>query len=153
MRRVSLLFAVLFLGLAAMPKGATPDPPPPSELPGFYQVTGTNPEGKPYQGTLQIVQQGTLYQLRWTFAQDTHAYGFGMVAHGRLHVVIFGDEQPPTIAVYSVTKQEPLTLEGEWSLTTPDQRMSAGPFPETLTKIPHPATVGGKALPKPTHKL
>jgi len=39
--------------------------PPPPDIAGKYNVTGTNPDGAPYKGTLEIIRRGDVYQFRW----------------------------------------------------------------------------------------
>ena len=153
MKRIALLLVVFVLGLASAPAAqinAGRDNP---ELVGVYKCEGRNPDGKPYAGVVEIVNKGRLFQLRWTLESGEQTYGFGFVHDGALVVTVFGDPRgepmAPTVAVYSVAKGNPLTLDGEWAVI-----VAQGIHSEKLTKMPkdHPATAK-KPLPKPTHKL
>src|SRR5436189_1133954 len=38
---------------------------PAPDVAGKYNVTGTNPEGGVYKGTLEVITRGDVYQFRW----------------------------------------------------------------------------------------
>ena len=48
-----------------------------ANIAGKYNVTGTNPNGTGYRGTLQIIPHGDVYQFRWT--AGTQYDGVGVV--------------------------------------------------------------------------
>ena len=66
-----------------------------TDLTGSYTVTGTNPSGTTYTGSLQIspskgtVANGTAYQLAWKFGSDTSA-GLGVLYNSNTFAVTFG---------------------------------------------------------------
>lgn len=39
---------------------------PAPDIGGKYDITGTNPDGGAYKGTLQVITRGDVYQFRWT---------------------------------------------------------------------------------------
>lgn len=151
LQRFALLLVVVCCGLVAKPQ-AQINPGNEPELIGHYTVAGANPDGKPYTGTLEIRKRDQHFQVRWELESGEVSYGFGFVHEGHLMLTIFSDPQSgqqmaPTLAVYSVSKPDPLTLEGRWAVIA-----APGIHEETLVKVTpgHPAK---KPLPKPTHRL
>lgn len=132
MRYLLTIGILLFAWPAAAQINASAEP----ELTGTYHCEGKNPVGKPYEGTVEIVMQGPIAQLRWTFPNDDeHSYGIGFIDNGKLIVSVFGPTTAPTVAIYAVSTSAPLTLSGTWATMI-------GPalYEETLTKLPagHP---------------
>lgn len=64
----------------------TPAPPP--DIAGKYNVTGSNPDGGAYKGTLEIIPHGDVYQFRWN--AGTQYDGIG-VANGTVVAVAFAN--------------------------------------------------------------
>ncbi len=77
-------------------------------LSGLYHVTGTNPDGRPYQGTLTIESRGEVYTLLWEIG-STSIEGVGLLKGDTLSA---GWECG--VVVYSVLEDG--SLEGVWAL-------------------------------------
>jgi hypothetical protein len=63
-------------------------PATPPDIAGKYNVTGANPNGSPYRGTLEIIAHGDVYQFRWN--AGTQYDGIG-VANGSVVAVAFAN--------------------------------------------------------------
>lgn len=79
-----------------------------SDLDGEYDITGKNPEGKEYKGTLKVKRDGPGYSFAWN--AGTSFEGFGVRA-GELVAVGFGGKQCSFVG-YDVKADG--TLEGKW---------------------------------------
>ncbi len=79
-----------------------------SDLEGEYDISGKNPEGQEYKGTLKIKKEGLGYDFTWT-APDS-LQGFGIKA-GELIAVGFGGKQCSFVG-YDVKADG--TLDGSW---------------------------------------
>jgi hypothetical protein len=64
----------------------TPAPPP--DIAGKYNVTGSNPDGGAYKGTLEIIPHGDVYQFRWNAGTQYDGVG---VANGTVVAVAFAN--------------------------------------------------------------
>src|SRR5258706_7934327 len=64
----------------------TPETPP--DIAGKYNVVGSNPDGSPYRGTLEVIPHGGVYQFRWS--AGTQYDGIG-VANGNVIAVAFAN--------------------------------------------------------------
>lgn len=117
------------LRVADLEKGASvaaaPPPPPPSALPpgqpgapqvglvpprpieGNYKVTGTNPNGTPYSGSVRIARQGGVYEFNWNVGSVYR--GVGGFQGDRL-VIDWGQSAP---AIYRVAPDG--KLHGTWA--------------------------------------
>lgn len=105
--------AALFLFLAA--PGMTQG----QRIGGSYQVTGTNPDGGTYQGTVTISKSGHMYKFSWTVGNSYEGLG---VLVGDVLTVQWGDQYP---VIYRVMEGGRV-LEGTWS---------NGKATETLTRM------------------
>ena len=79
-----------------------------SDLDGVYDITGKNPEGKEYKGTLTVIQSGDGYTFDWNTGNTLS--GFGIRA-GSYAAVGFGGKQCSFVG-YDV--QPDGTLQGKW---------------------------------------
>ncbi|MHB8628813.1 MAG: WD40 repeat domain-containing protein [Aggregatilineales bacterium] len=70
------------------PPGAATPAQAKSDLAGNYQVSGTNPDGSVYQGTLAVTQTGATYQFSWT-TSGAAVEGIG-IQHGNIVAVGYG---------------------------------------------------------------
>jgi Caspase domain len=75
---------------------------------GSYRVTGTNPNGSAYNGTLTIERSGSLYLFRWNIGRDTYQ-GQGTL-NGTTLTIDWGQPDP---VIYQVRNDG--TLEGTWA--------------------------------------
>ncbi|UPY36417.1 hypothetical protein [Sediminicoccus sp. KRV36] len=98
---------VLGLGLIlcmAMPAAA--------QRSGTYDITGTNPDGTPYIGVLQLDQIGLLsFRLQWTIGPDV-IEGVGMVS-GLSFATAFSLGNTPSMGVYELRPNGQLV--GQWT--------------------------------------
>jgi hypothetical protein len=78
------------------------------DLDGVYDITGKNPEGKEYKGTLTVIQSGDGYTFDWDTGNTLS--GFGIKADNYVAVGFGG--QKCSFVGYDVTADG--TLEGKW---------------------------------------
>jgi hypothetical protein len=78
------------------------------DLDGVYDISGTNPDGKSYSGTLTVIQSGEGYTFDWS--AGTTLSGFGMKA-GNYVAVGFGGAQCSFVG-YDLESDG--TLKGRW---------------------------------------
>src|SRR5687768_6670922 len=96
MRRLLLVL----LAVAASPASA--------QFAGEYAVSGTNPDGSPYEGTLSVSQRGAIHLLSW----ETGGNHTGSSLHdGDVVAAVFGDDGCG-VALYSIDGG---VLEGTWA--------------------------------------
>lgn len=79
-----------------------------SDLDGVYDISGKNPDGKEYKGTLTVIQSGAGYTFDWD--AGTAVSGFGIRADQYV-AVGFGGKQCSFVG-YDVKSDG--TLEGKW---------------------------------------
>ena len=65
-------------------------PAPLPDIAGKYNVTGSNPDGGVYKGTLEVIQHGDVYQFRWNAGTQYNGVG---VANGTVVAVAFANGQ------------------------------------------------------------
>jgi hypothetical protein len=102
-----------------------------SDLVGTYSCAGTNPDGKTYEGIVDIVKMKDTYLVRWTMQDDSQVVGVGIFAGGMLSVSYFGGT--PSVVVYSIGENG--RLDGQWTAGGAEGEI----FKETLTKMPEGA--------------
>ena len=81
---------------------------------GIYDVTGTNPDGSAYIGTLELEQIGLLsFRLRWNIGPDV-IEGVGMVS-GLSFATAFslGGGSSPSMGIYELRPDGQLV--GQWT--------------------------------------
>ena len=123
MRRVLLTVVLGLLVLVTAPSAAD------NALEGVYKVEGTNANGKPYEGIVEIVAQGDILHVRWSLPGE-QMIGFGFVSRGLLAIVAITPQGIPLQVVYALKPDGP--LEGEWAAPN-DTAVRR----ETLTKLPN----------------
>ncbi len=119
---VFLLVCVLGCGKSAQtPTGAstapantaTPNQPVANtDVAGHYDVTGTNEDGSPYKGALEIIKHGDAYQFRWNAGKEYDGVG---VENGSVLAVTFTegtDGKGCGVVTYKVLGDG--TLDGKW---------------------------------------
>jgi hypothetical protein len=100
---------------AAPPQAAPPQASPqvglipPRAIEGNYRVTGTNPNGTPYSGSVRISRQGAVYEFNWNVGSVYR--GVGGFQGNRL-VIDWGQSSP---AIYEVDPDDDDTLHGTWA--------------------------------------
>ena len=80
----------------------------PKGLSGLYNVTGTNPDGSPYEGTLNITPQDSAYRLYWEAGNSFEGMG---LLNDDVFSVGWGS---PTCTIIAYRKLADGTLDGEW---------------------------------------
>ena len=56
------------------------------DVAGKYNITGTNPDGAPYKGTLEVITRGDVYQFRWNAGSQYDGVG---VQNGNIVAVAY----------------------------------------------------------------
>ena len=99
--------------ISAKPQAQTTD------LTGSYSVSGTNPTGTTYIGTLDIsssqgtLSNGTAYQLKWTINNQTST-GLGVLYSSNTFAVAFGDTNC-VLNIYDLSNSQGNAITGVWS--------------------------------------
>jgi hypothetical protein len=93
------------------------------DIAGKWKCKGTNPNGKEYEGTVEITKDGDTYKVAWTLGGGADNYDGVGILEGDVLAVSFGDG----VVVYKIEKDK---MSGKW--TTPDSKGKV--FTETLTK-------------------
>lgn len=114
---VGILVAICAIGSIAA-RAPLPD------LAGVYRCDGTNPDGKPYHGQVEIRKVRDTFRVRWTM-DDGAITGVGIYSGGVFAVSYFGGA--PAVVVYTVTGEK---LVGEWTMGGAEGAVYA----ETLTR-------------------
>jgi hypothetical protein len=103
-----ILAAILAFGLAL---GATG--PAAAQRAGNYDVTGANPDGTQYTGTLVLEQIGLLsFRLTWTIGSES-IEGVGMVS-GLVFATAFSLGGQPSMGVYEIKPDGEMV--GQWTI-------------------------------------
>src|SRR2546429_9724820 len=50
-------------------------PVTPPDIAGKYSITGTNPDGAGYKGSLEVIPHGDVYQFRWSAGNQSDGVG------------------------------------------------------------------------------
>jgi len=82
------------------------------DVPGKYNVVGTNPNGSTYKGTLEVVQHGDVYEFRWSAGVTYNGVG---IKNGDVVAVSFtggGNGKGCGVVDYLITSDG--TLDGRW---------------------------------------
>lgn len=87
-------------------------PATPVEIAGNYDVVGTNENGSPYKGLLEIIKHGDVYQFRWNAGKQYDGIG---VPNGNVVAVAFtGGANGKGCGVVNYEQLSDGTLEGKW---------------------------------------
>ena len=127
MKRLALLTigVLLIVPLGACAQKRVPlQVSPQTDIVGFYECEGKNPDGSSYRGFAEITSVRDTFRVRWTF-DDGQVLGVGIWSNGVLAVSYFVGA--PTVVVYKV---EGNRLVGEWVMGGAEGRVS----PDVLTK-------------------
>ena len=85
---------------------------PAANIAGKYSVTGTNPNGTIYKGTLDVIQQGDVFQFRWNAGAQYDGVG---IVNGDVAAVSFtSGENGEGCGVVDYAIQSDGTLDGKW---------------------------------------
>jgi hypothetical protein len=121
MIRRALLILLVALATTAPAKMQALDPS------GTYRCDGTSPDGRTYQGVVQIVRNGEAYLLRWVTPGGVANIGVGVMTGNTLSVAFFG--RSSGVIAYALDGNK--RLAGEWT----DLGAGGQLYKETLTKL------------------
>ncbi|MDB5415721.1 MAG: hypothetical protein JWR10_4056 [Rubritepida sp.] len=80
---------------------------------GAYDVTGTNPDGSAYTGTMQLEQLGLLsFRVQWVIGTET-IEGVGMVS-GLTFATAFALGGQPSMGIYELRPNGEMV--GQWTI-------------------------------------
>ena len=82
------------------------------DITGVYRADGRNPEGRPYQATVQVAAVGQTYLVRWWVTPTEYHEGVGILV-GHLLSVAYQTAGQTGLAVYQV--QPGPRLDGRWA--------------------------------------
>jgi hypothetical protein len=125
----SLIVLILFvacvlgctsLGVSTVKKPAAPGnsnsaqkpATPPANIAGEYTVVGTNEDGSPYKGALEVIKHGDVYQFRWNAGKQYD--GIGVPNGGVVAVAFTGGATGKGCGVVSYQILAGGTLDGVW---------------------------------------
>jgi hypothetical protein len=85
---------------------------PVANIAGKYNITGTNPDGAAYKGTLEVIPHGDVYQFRWNAGSQYDGVG---IVNGDVSAVSFtSGENGEGCGVVDYVIQSDGTLDGKW---------------------------------------
>jgi hypothetical protein len=90
--------------------GTTSTAPTP-DISGKYNVSGSNPTGTVYKGTLEVIKRGDVYQFRWNAGEQYDGVG---VANSNIVAVAFASANGKGCGVIDYAIQSDGTLDGKW---------------------------------------
>lgn len=82
------------------------------DISGSYNVTGTNEDGSPYRGTLDVIKRGDVFQFKWNAGKQYDGVG---VPNGNVVAVAFtegSDGKGCGVVSYRILGDG--TLDGKW---------------------------------------
>jgi len=84
-----------------------------ADIAGDYTVVGTNENGSPYKGTLEVIKHGDVYQFRWSAGKQYDGVG---VPNGNVVAVAFtGGSSGKGCGVVSYQLLKDGILDGVWA--------------------------------------
>jgi len=107
---VCLILSVLIISSSASPQDHAVDLP--GNIEGRYRISGTNPNGDPYTGSLEIITRGGVYEFRWDAGRQ---YNGVAVRNGKVVAVAFAngaDGSGCGVVDYRIMSDG--TLDGVW---------------------------------------
>lgn len=85
---------------------------PTPDISGKYSVSGSNPSGTTYKGTLEVIKRGDVYQFRWNAGAQSDGVG---VANNNIVAVAFASgANGKGCGVIDYVIQSDGTLDGKW---------------------------------------
>jgi hypothetical protein len=85
---------------------------PHADIAGDYAIVGTNEDGSPYKGALEVIKHGDVYQFRWNAGKQYDGVG---VPNGNVVAVAFtGGSNGKGCGVVSYQLLADGTLDGVW---------------------------------------
>jgi hypothetical protein len=93
-----------------------------ADIAGNYSVVGTNEDGSPYKGALEVIKRGDVYQFRWNAGKQYDGVG---VPNGNVVAVAFTEgSNGEGCGVVSYQILADGTLEGPWGYWGKNERGS-----------------------------
>ena len=132
-------FGVGSLLVALLLAAPAPTPAQEVDLSGTYQCEGSNPDGRPYRGIVEITKTDKTYRVVWRM--QSGSVGIGIV-QGDALAVSYVTGGSVGIVLYRIERGGRLV--GEWTLFGADKL-----FPEILTKRGVPVSDPGPHDAKP----
>jgi hypothetical protein len=151
-RRQRALWWLLLLPLATLPLYGQTDSPA-QEIAGLYYCEGSNGDGTPYRGVVNIVKRGDAYHVWWKLQPGAEAVGLAIRSGDALAVSYYG--QATGVVLYRIVGDQ---LIGQWTVPGGEGVLAS----ETLTPIeevpaylfePDPAPAPADAGPSPPIRL
>jgi hypothetical protein len=91
---------------------AAPGPTTTPDIAGQYTVAGTNEDGSPYKGELEVLRHGDVYQFRWNAGKQYDGIG---IPNGNVVAVAFtGGSVGKGCGVVTYHVQADGNLDGKW---------------------------------------
>lgn len=87
-------------------------PAVPANIAGKYNITGTNPDGASYKGTLNVIAHGDVFQFRWNAGSQYD--GVGVQNGGVVAVAFAAGANGEGCGVVDYVIQGDGTLDGKW---------------------------------------
>jgi hypothetical protein len=119
------LCLVIALAVSGVSPAAIPEAES-NDLVGIYQCRGTNPDGTPYEGVVEIARIADTYRVHWRLNNDVNVIGVGIYSGGVFAVSYFGGA--PGVVVYRIDGSR---LVGEWTMGGAEGTI----YTETLTRV------------------
>lgn len=91
---------------------ATTNTAPAPDIAGRYNITGTNPNGESYKGTLEVISHGDVYQFRWNAGSQYDGVG---IQNGKVVAVAYttgANGEGCGVVDYDIRHDG--SLEGKW---------------------------------------
>jgi len=96
------------------------------DIVGKYKASGTNPDGKTYEGTVEIAKKGDAYTVDWKIGDSDEYKGIGILEGDVLSVSYYGGVSG--VVSYKIEKGPKLV--GKWTFPEAGGKL----YTETLTK-------------------
>jgi hypothetical protein len=112
------------------------------EIAGRYAVTGTNEDGSPYQGELEVIAHGAVYQFRWNAGKQYDGIG---IENGKVIAVAFTegtDGKGCGVVSYKVLSNG--VLDGRWGYWGTNESGTERASPLRSTGLPGNYDLSGK---------
>src|SRR5437588_6798631 len=95
------------------------EPVTPPDIAGKYSITGTNPDGAGYKGSLEVIPHGDVYQFRWTAGNQSD--GVGIINGGVVAVAFASGANGKGCGVVDYTIKSDGMLDGKWGYWCKDE--------------------------------
>jgi len=94
-------------------------PETPPDIAGKYNITGTNPDGGGYKGSLEVLPHGDVYQFRWSAGNQSD--GVGIINGGVVAVAFASGANGKGCGVVDYAIKSDGTLDGKWGYWGTDE--------------------------------